>query len=69
MLVISIAQTLVGAQEIPMKKSEELAKKCKKFEKRVNSKTFIPGLPLLARLDGRAFHTFTKGLTRHLTKD
>ena len=64
MLVISIAQTLVGAQEIPMKKSEELAKKCKKFEKRVDSKTFIPGLPLLARLDGRAFHTFTKGLTR-----
>lgn len=45
-------------------KKDELSKKCKKFEKRFNNKTFIPGLPLIARLDGRSFHTFTKGLTR-----
>lgn len=47
-----------------MRKIDELSKKCKRFEKRFNSKTFIPGMPLLARLDGRAFHTFTKGLNR-----
>lgn len=45
-------------------KFDELAKRCKRYEKRFNSKTFMQGLPLLARLDGRAFHTFTKGLDR-----
>lgn len=47
-----------------MKENSELSKKCKQYEKRFNNKTFIQGLPLLARLDGRAFHTFTKGLNR-----
>ena len=45
-------------------KKDELSKKCKKFEKHFNGKTFIPGMPLMARLDGRSFHTFTKGLKR-----
>lgn len=45
-------------------KFDELSKRCKKYEKKVNGKTFTAGLPLLARLDGRAFHTFTRGLTR-----
>lgn len=47
-----------------MKENSELSKKCKQFEKRFNNKTFLEGLPLLARLDGRAFHTFTKDLKR-----
>lgn len=47
-----------------MKEKSELAKRCKQYEKRYNNKTFMEGLPLIARLDGRAFHTFTKGLKR-----
>ena len=35
----------------------------KEYE-RSSGTTLMPGTPLLMRLDGRAFHTFTKGLTR-----
>ena len=40
-----------------------LGDRCKSFESRYEQ-TAMPGLPLLARLDGRAFHTFTRGLKR-----
>ena len=36
----------------------------KAFEAIEATRTLMPGLPVLARLDGRAFHTFTKGLAR-----
>lgn len=36
---------------------------CKKYEK-IKTDTLIQGIPVLCRLDGRAFHTFTKGLNR-----
>ncbi len=35
----------------------------KEYEVNFESK-FVRGLPILARMDGRAFHSFTKGLTR-----
>jgi tRNA(His) 5'-end guanylyltransferase len=36
----------------------------KTFEMAEASRRLMPGLPIMARLDGRAFHTFTKGLRR-----
>lgn len=42
---------------------EQIGDQCKRFES-VPDYRLIPHLPTLARLDGRAFHTFTKGLAR-----
>ena len=42
---------------------EALGTKHKLYEQRYDS-TLMPGLPVIVRLDGRAFHTFTKGLQR-----
>ncbi|WP_063812559.1 tRNA(His) guanylyltransferase Thg1 family protein [Burkholderia cenocepacia] len=36
----------------------------KRFERMETERRLMPGLPVLARLDGRAFHTFTRGLER-----
>ena len=41
-----------------------LGDRCKAFELAEAGRRAMRGLPLLARLDGRAFHTFTRGLTR-----
>ncbi|MBP6633137.1 MAG: hypothetical protein KA297_27200 [Kofleriaceae bacterium] len=41
-----------------------LADRCKRFELIEADRRAMPGIPLLARLDGRAFHTFTRGLRR-----
>jgi tRNA(His) 5'-end guanylyltransferase len=43
---------------------DELGDRCKYFEQEPNSRLYIKGLPLIARLDGKAFHTFTKSLNR-----
>lgn len=37
---------------------------CKSFEMIEAGRTVMRGLPIIARLDGRAFHTFTRGLSR-----
>lgn len=42
---------------------DELGDRHKKFEAMTESK-LMPGLPVIIRLDGRAFHTFTKGMKR-----
>ena len=44
--------------------NDGLGDRCKDLEQREASRAAMRGLPLLARLDGRAFHTFTRGLTR-----
>jgi tRNA(His) guanylyltransferase len=41
-----------------------LAERCKAFELAEVGRRAMRGLPLLARLDGRAFHTFTRDLRR-----
>jgi len=41
-----------------------LADRCKSFELAEANRRAMRGLPLLARLDGRAFHTFTRDLRR-----
>jgi tRNA(His) guanylyltransferase len=43
---------------------ESLDERCKGFELAEAGRRAMRGLPLLARLDGRAFHTFTRGLPR-----
>jgi tRNA(His) 5'-end guanylyltransferase len=42
----------------------DLEEECKKIEKLETSRMFMPYLPILARIDGRSFHTYTKGLNR-----
>jgi tRNA(His) 5'-end guanylyltransferase len=43
---------------------DALGDRCKQFEMAEAGRRAMPGLPLLVRLDGRAFHTFTRGLRR-----
>lgn len=42
---------------------------CKSFETHEAGRTVMKGLPIIARLDGRAFHTFTRGLKRPYDPD
>jgi tRNA(His) 5'-end guanylyltransferase len=44
--------------------NDGLGDRCKGFELSEASRRAMRGLPLLARLDGRAFHTFTRDLKR-----
>ena len=44
--------------------TDELGDKMKRFEMMEAGRLLMPGLPIVARLDGRAFHTFTRGLER-----
>lgn len=41
-----------------------LGDRMKWYESRYTNDVFMPMVPVLARLDGKAFHTFTKGLRR-----
>ena len=43
---------------------DALGDRCKKLEMAEAGRRSMPGLPLIARLDGRAFHTFTRNLER-----
>jgi len=43
---------------------EKLGDLHKGYENFLNSATLMPQLPVVVRLDGRAFHTFTKGMRR-----
>lgn len=47
---------------------EALGDKMKSYEARHND-TAMPMLPMIVRLDGRAFHTFTRGLDRPFDKN
>ncbi|MBK9036542.1 MAG: hypothetical protein IPL61_35720 [Myxococcales bacterium] len=44
--------------------NDGLGDRCKQFEQAEAGRRAMRGLPLLARLDGRAFHTFTRDLQR-----
>ncbi len=41
-----------------------LGDRMKLYEMREAGRRLMPGLPVIARLDGRTFHTFTKGMPR-----
>lgn len=45
-------------------KNDSLGDRMKQYESQTTSQVLIPMLPAFARLDGKAFHTFTKGLQR-----
>lgn len=47
---------------------DELGERCKQFEQEPNTRKFFVGQPLIARIDGRAFHTFTRGLEKPYDK-
>lgn len=49
------------------RRPDVLGDRCKAFEAATES-TLMPGLPVLVRLDGRAFHTFTRKLERPDTR-
>jgi tRNA(His) guanylyltransferase len=44
--------------------ADDIGDRCKRYELAEAGRRAMPGIPLLARLDGRAFHTFTRGLRR-----
>jgi len=43
---------------------DPLGDRCKRFERMEAGRVLMPGLHILVRLDGRAFHTYTRGLRR-----
>ena len=43
---------------------ESLGDRMKHYEGLEASRKLMPGLPIMVRLDGRSFHTFTRGMTR-----
>jgi tRNA(His) guanylyltransferase len=45
-------------------KKDKFGDRMKEYEMAEAGRKAMPGLPLMARLDGRAFHTFTKGMKR-----
>lgn len=47
---------------------DALGDRMKGFEMAEAGRMLIPGLPVMMRLDGKAFHTFTKGLKRPFDK-
>jgi len=50
-------------------KSDDLADEMKDLEMQEAGRKALPGIPLVARLDGRAFHTFTRGMRRPFDTD
>jgi hypothetical protein len=48
---------------VPMKAKDSLGDRMKFYEKRY-ALNFMPTVPVICRIDGRSFHTFTKGLPR-----
>jgi tRNA(His) 5'-end guanylyltransferase len=51
-----------------MSDKTSLGDRMKWYESRYTSDQFMPMVPVLARMDGRSFHTFTKGLKRPYDK-
>jgi tRNA(His) guanylyltransferase len=45
-------------------KEKTLGDRMKRYELEEAGRRMMPNLPIMARLDGRAFHTFTRGLER-----
>lgn len=48
----------------PKSRFDALGDRMKAFEKLEAGRKLMPGLPIMVRLDGRSFHTFTRGMTR-----
>ncbi len=48
----------------PERRADELGDRMKSYEAVEAQRRFDPTLPLMVRLDGRSFHTFTRGLER-----
>lgn len=46
------------------KETDALGNKMKSYEMAMAGQKVMKGIPLIARLDGRAFHTFTRGLPK-----
>lgn len=47
-----------------MSKIDSLGDRQKAYEDVTSQVALLPGIPVIARLDGKAFHTYTKGLKR-----
>ena len=47
-----------------MSRKDNLGDRCKLYESAETSRMAMPLIPIVARIDGRAFHTFTKGMDR-----
>lgn len=48
--------------------NDDLGNRMKSYEMAEAGRMLMPTLPVMIRLDGKAFHTFTKGLTRPFDK-
>ena len=62
------AQTQI-VEEIRHIDFNALGDEMKKYEKKFGGDFLMPGLPIMIRFDGNAFHTFTKGLAKPYDKE
>ena len=49
-------------------KTDKFGDRMKMYEGIEAQRAFMPGLPICVRIDGRAFHTFTRGMQRPYDK-
>jgi tRNA(His) guanylyltransferase len=59
-----MCDTITTQEMKTMGREDTLGDRCKSFEGAETARRADPTRPLLARLDGRSFHTFTRGLDR-----
>ena len=50
-------------------KNDSLGNRMKSYERKTTGDRFMPYLPVIARLDGKSFHTWTKGLDKPFDRD
>ena len=50
-------------------KEDKFGDRMKMYENIEAQRAFMPGLPICVRIDGRAFHTFTRGMKRPYDED
>lgn len=51
-------------KEVNKNRADVLGDRIKSYEEQTTKTTLMPNLPVYARIDGRAFHTLTKGLQK-----
>jgi tRNA(His) guanylyltransferase len=49
--------------------NESLGDRMKSYENRFTNDSFLPNLPVIVRLDGKAFHSWTKGIEKPFDKN
>jgi tRNA(His) guanylyltransferase len=64
MTALTVPKKKTSKKNLSKSRFDCLGDRMKAYEKRETDRTVMPALPVIVRLDGRAFHTFTKRMAR-----